>query len=139
MCRLCTRKLTYNHSTGSLRKHIQLRHLHLPLQPTNAVMYYIEPECKVPSHTTVTSVLFNSYLNVILLTFVNCHVFLTQCALTVHNRWLKVAHISVEMFFCFKCYLLTFIQSVVMLSRPNFPLNPVQVYKSIWKVCTFLQ
>ncbi len=32
MCRLCKQKLTYNHSTGAMRNHIQLRHLDVNLQ-----------------------------------------------------------------------------------------------------------
>ncbi len=35
---LCQQKLTYNHSTGAMRNHIQLRGLYLPLKPPDAVM-----------------------------------------------------------------------------------------------------
>ncbi len=38
-----------------------------------------------------------------------------ECALTVHNKQLKVTHISGNVL-CFQIYLLTFIQSIVMFS-----------------------
>ncbi len=83
-------------------KHIQQKHLHFPLQPTDAVMPMGQKtEHNLPGkwlprirHSYCPSFLLNSYLNVISLSFVNYHVLFMQCALTTHNKWLKVSHIS---------------------------------------------